>query len=125
MTSMVEGNRLSRAAGADLTAKQYYIVVQTSGVLQLAAAATDKLLGVLENTPASGEFGSVRLRSSNGTMKVKAGGSIAENAAVTSNGSGLAVTTTNAGDQILGYSVTKVTAVSGDILEIMPSTAKV
>lgn len=123
MTTFVNSNHRSAPAGADLTAKQYYIVKLASGLVQLASAGTDKLQGTLVNTPASGEIASVWLRSSNGTMKVKAGGTISENDAVTANASGLAVTTTSAGDQILGYACSA--AVSGDVLEVLPSTAKV
>jgi hypothetical protein len=123
MTSIVEGNRRSFVAGADLTAKQYYIVKVVSGVLQVATAATDKLLGVLENTPASGELGSVHLRSGAGTLKVKLGGTVNENDAVTSDGSGLGIATSSSGNQILGYALAG--GVSGDILEVMPSSAKV
>lgn len=48
--------RITLPAGADLSAKQYYLVkVNTSGQAVLCSGATDKPIGVLQNDPASGE----------------------------------------------------------------------
>ena len=48
--------RITLPAGADLSAKQYYFVkVNTSGEAVLCSAATDRPIGVLQNTPESGE----------------------------------------------------------------------
>lgn len=123
MAKFIEGNHLSRIAGADLSAHQYKIVkLNSSDEVVAATAATDVILGVLDNTPADGESASVWLRSANGTFKVKLGGTVAIGDAVTSNGSSVGIATTTAGNQILGYAVQA--GVSGDIIEVMPSTAK-
>lgn len=87
------------------------------------AAATDVLVGVVENDVAAGEVASVRLRSAQGTTKVKLGGTVAINAAVTSDANGLGVATTTAGNQIVGYAFEA--GVAGDLIEVLNSTAKV
>lgn len=52
--------RITLPAGEDLSAKQYYLVkINTSGQAVLCAAATDKPIGVLQNTPTSGQEASV------------------------------------------------------------------
>lgn len=55
---MVEGQQLktSAAAGADLSAKQFYFVKWSAdGTVVACAAATDVPAGVLQNTPLSGD----------------------------------------------------------------------
>lgn len=48
--------KITLPAAADLSAKQYYFVkIDSNGKAALCAAATDKPIGVLQNTPASGE----------------------------------------------------------------------
>lgn len=52
--------RITLPAGADLSAKQYFLVkINTSGQAVLCAAATDKPIGVLQNSPTSGQEASV------------------------------------------------------------------
>lgn len=100
------------------------IVKLSAGKVVPAAAATDVLLGVVLNAAlANAPVVDVRLRTASGTSKVKLGGTVAVNDAVTSNASGVAITTVTAGNQILGYALEA--GVSGDYIEIMPSTAKV
>ncbi|SDP33350.1 hypothetical protein SAMN04487914_10895 [Arthrobacter sp. ok909] len=123
MAKFIEGNHFSAPAAADLSALQYKAVkLDSTGKVVAATAATDVILGVLDNTPVSGELASIWLRTSNGTFKVKLGGTVAVGDAVTSNGSSAGITTTTAGNQIIGYAVQA--GVSGDIIEVMPSTAK-
>jgi len=48
--------KITLVAAADLSAKQYYFVkINTSGQAALCAAATDKPIGVLQNTPTAGQ----------------------------------------------------------------------
>lgn len=89
----------------------------------LAAAGTDKSIGVLLDTPAAGQTGTVRLRNASGTLSVKLGGTVAVGDLVTSNGSGVAITTTTGGDQVLGIALQA--GVSGDVIEILPSVSRV
>jgi hypothetical protein len=123
MAKFIEGNHFSAVAVADLSALQYKIMkLDSTGKVAAATAATDVIIGVLDNTPVLGELASVWLRSSNGTFKVKLGGTVAIGDAVTSDGSSAGIATTTAGNQILGYAVQA--GVSGNIIEVMPSTAK-
>lgn len=72
--------RITLPAGADLSAKQYYFVkVNTSGEAVLCAAATDRPIGVLQNTPESGEEASVLVV---GGTKVVSSASIDEGALI-------------------------------------------
>lgn len=127
MTQFTVGDAVTKPAGADLTASQFLIVkLNSSAQVVLAAAATDKLFGVIATVPISSATGtpvSVQARNASGTFKVTAGGNIAINDALTANSSGQAVATTNSGDQILGYACE--VAVSGQLFEYMPTTGKV
>ena len=52
--------KITLPAAADLSAKQYYFVkVNTSGQAALCAAATDRPIGVLQNTPTAGQAAEV------------------------------------------------------------------
>ncbi len=110
------GNNLNREAAADLTAKQYYIVkTDSAGKIVLAAAATDALLGVLNNAPDLGETADVELVNGNGTGEVIAGGAITKDSYLTTDGSGKAIVTTTAGNRVFGRALAD--ANSGDIFE--------
>lgn len=123
MATHTEGNYLSRAAGADLSAKQYYIVkTDASGNIVLAAAGTDKILGVLNNAPKNTDTADVAVISGNGTGKVIAGGSIAKDAYLTSDASGKAVATTTGGDIVFGRALAA--ASSGDVFEYLKLNEK-
>lgn len=126
MSTYTEGSMRSFPANADLSAKQYFIVkLDTDGIgIVLAAAASDFSLGTLDNKPASGEPGSVKLRSGSGTHKVVLGGTVsAVGAKLTADSAGKAVVTTNSGDHIIGYALK--TGSAGDVIEYMPSADRV
>jgi hypothetical protein len=88
----------------------------------LAGANGTAAIGVLIDTPAAGQTGTVRLRTSAGTSFIRLGGTVAVGDAITSNASALGITTVTAGDQIIGYALSA--GVSGDIIEILSSTGK-
>lgn len=68
--------KITLPAAADLSAKQYYFVkIDTSGNAALCAAATDKPIGVLQNTPTSGQSAEVLV---SGGTKIVASASIDE-----------------------------------------------
>lgn len=120
MASTNDGNRRTFKAAADLSSSQYFIVKQDSnGDVVLAAAATDKLLGVLENKPTSGGNASVRLVNSAGTAKVKAGGTIAIGDLITADSAGKAVATTTAADNLLGRAIKG--GAANEIVEFIPA----
>jgi len=104
-------------AGADLSAKQFYIVkldtVQNQVVL--ASAATDKLIGTLLNAPVLGQ--EARVHMNVGTTKVVASGVIALGAFVTSDGSGKGASTTTDKDKVIGIAL-QAAAADGDIIEV-------
>jgi len=121
MSHFVEGNLKTFTVGAADIA-QGSAVKLSSGKIVVAAAATDVILGVIDSKAyANGQI-DVHLRSTNGTLCILAGGTIAAGDAVTSNASGVGIATTTAGNQIIGYAVEAGT--SGKFVELMPSTAK-
>ena len=115
--SIRDFERSFTTCASTLIAKQFYMVKQhTDGTLILAAASTDKIVGVLQNKPAVGAAGVVRFI---GTTKVIAGGTINPGDLVTSNGSGQAVSTTTTKDRILGTAILSAAAASGDVIEVL------
>jgi hypothetical protein len=125
MASFVEGSRKTHKAGVDLSTVGQYLAVKLSatGVVVLAAAPTDVVIGICMTKGAKlNDSVDVFMRSGGVTVKAQAGGTIAINDAVTSNASGQLITTTTAGNQIVGYA--QEPAVAGQIFEIMPSLAK-
>lgn len=117
MTVSIKDFEKSFVCGAtSLATKQFYLVKQhTDGTMILAAAATDKIVGVLNNKPAIGAAARVQL---NGTAKVVAGGTISVGAWVTADSAGKAVATTTAGDVVIGKFLGTAAAASGDIIEV-------
>lgn len=68
--------KITLPAAADLSTKQYYFVkVNSSGQAALCAAATDRPIGVLQNTPTSGQAAEVLVV---GGTKIVASASIDE-----------------------------------------------
>jgi len=117
MTSSIKDFVKSFTCGAtSLATKQYYIVKQhTDGTMILAAAATDKIVGVLQNKPVVGAAANVQI---GGTVKVIAGGTISVGAWVTSDSNGKAVATTTDKDVVFGKYLGSASAASGDIIEV-------
>jgi hypothetical protein len=123
MTAFQPGDRFNAPAGEDLSAKRYYIVkLNSDGEVILATAATDAILGVLDNAPEEGQTADVVLLNGCGTFKVKTGGNISKDAYVTTNGSGLAIATTTTGNRVIGRAVA--TTLSGDVGEYIKSNEK-
>jgi len=117
MSQSIRDFEFSKPCGATtLEAKQYYIVKQhTDGTMILAAAGTDKIVGVLQNKPAVGKAALVRFL---GTTKVVAGGAIPVGSWVTADSNGKAVATTTDKDVVLGTYIGTGAAASGDIIEV-------
>ena len=116
MASENIGHTRSAAAAADLSAKQFYIVkLSSTGTVDLAAAATENIIGVLQNTPVSAEQA---VYAFTGVAKVKAGGTIAVGAFVTADSAGKAVSTTTDGDVVIGRFIGTAAAASGDLVEV-------
>ena len=83
--------KISRVAGEDLSAKQFCFVELDAGdgTVKAVNAATDRPIGVLQNTPASGQIAEITVV---GGTKVEAGGTASVGQPVFANASGLAVT---------------------------------
>ena len=108
--------RITLPAGADLSTKQYYFVkVNTSGQAVLCAAATDRPIGVLQNTPESGEEASVLVV---GGTKVVSSGSIDEGALIGTASTGKADAKTP-GTDTTEYAVGTVILAAGADNEIL------
>lgn len=123
MTAFQPGGSYSAVAAADLTGKRYYIVkLDTNGAVVLATAATDAILGVLNNEPKLGQTADVVLLNGEGSFKVKTGGNISKDAYITTDGAGKAIATTTAGNRVIGRAV--LTSTSGDIAEYLKLNEK-
>lgn len=102
-------------ANADLSTKQYYFA-KVTGVNQvgLAAAATDQIVGVIQNKPVSGAAVELTV---DGVTKVVASAAITAGDKVTSAADGRAVTTVVAG---AGQAIALETAtVAGQLIAIL------
>lgn len=116
MASQDLGKRISLAAGADLSAKQFFLLkLDASADAVLAAAGTDKIIGVLQNDPKSGEAADIAVAP--GITKVDLGGTVAIGDEITSDASGKGVVSTSAGDRMIGQALRA--GVSGDIVEVL------
>ena len=127
--AQTQGNFISAPAGADLHASAHLIVkLDTNGKAVLATAASDDIVGVLEEVQqassgvsTSGGAVSIAHISGAGTGEVIAGASISKGAFLTSNGSGQAVTATQttAGSQptVRVFGRARYAANSGDLVE--------
>ncbi|MBS4040405.1 MAG: DUF2190 family protein [Flavobacteriales bacterium] len=111
------GDEYSALTAADLSEKQYHVAkTDATGKLVLATAATDDIIGVInDGGRVAGDTATVQLINGSGTFKVKAGGTIAKGAYLTTDASGQAVATTTAGNRVFGRAVRA--AVAGDIVE--------
>jgi hypothetical protein len=84
--------KVSLVAGADLSTKQYtFVKLDSSGQAVAAAAATDIVIGVLQNAPTSGQEAEVLVI---GGTKIVAGAAIGESAQIGTGSTGKAVALT-------------------------------
>lgn len=80
--------KITLVAAADLSTKQFYFVkIDSSGKAALCSGATDKPIGVLQNTPASGQEAVVTVV---GGTKVIASASLDEGTAIGTTAAGKA-----------------------------------
>jgi hypothetical protein len=117
MSQSVRDFEKSRVCSESLAEKQFFIVQQdVNGDVEVAEGATDLLLGVLQNNPASGEIAVYRFL---GTSKVKLGGTVAIGDWVTTDSAGEGVATTTDGNIVIGKALEA--GVDGDIIEVQLS----
>lgn len=123
MTAYREGDRTSVTAAVDLSAKQFQLVkTDVNGKLVLATAATDAILGVLDNAPGAGSTADVVLINGQGTFKVRLAANTAKDAYLTTDADGKAVATTTANDRVFGRLVR--TGKAGEIAEYIKLNEK-
>ena len=104
-------------AGADLSAKQYYVVKLASTAKQVivGAAATDGVIGVVQNDPASGEEALVAAL---GVVKVATEASVTAGDWLAASTTGRAKTTTSANDDVIGRAL-ETNSAAGDIIGVL------
>jgi hypothetical protein len=108
----------AEAAGVKGTAVKF-----ASGLIVVATAGTDAILGVLDVEHDAGQQANVRLRSASGTAVGRAGGNIAVGDLVTATTGGELIATTTDGDAIVGMALE--TAANDGLFEFMPMTDRV
>lgn len=128
MPNYREGSNMAFISTNDLSAQAVGSIVKIDSSnapdhVVLAGANGTGAIGVTLDQAAAGQTISVRLRSASGTLSVKLGGTVAVGDAITSNGSGLGITTVTAGDQVVGYATQA--GASGDVIEVIPAVSKV
>lgn len=123
MATEVSNSAIARTfvAGADLSTAQYkFVKLNSSGQVILVSAATDRPVGVLQNSPASGGQAAVTIV---GGTKVLAGGTASAGNPMFSGSAGTAVTltfgTTGSAAYVTGTYLDD--AVSGDIVTAVVS----
>lgn len=118
------GERYSAPAGADLSTKRYHIVkLNSDGAVVLASAATDAILGVLDNSPKLGQTADVVLLNGVGSFKVKsANAGVSKDAYITSDANGQAVATTTSGNRVIGRAVRTTSA--NEVIEYIKHNEK-
>ena len=124
MSQFTDGKRKAFVAGAGLTAAENKIVKQdTDGTIILAGANGTGMIGILHNTPATGDEAVVILRNGQGTAKIILGiGGCTYGSKLTSDAFGTAIITTTAGDECIGTALEAGNA--GDVVEILLTVGK-
>lgn len=115
--SNLAGERTGIASESLASAKYHIVQLDASGGIEIAESATDLIVGVLQNKPASGLPAIYRFA---GTTKVIASAAIAIGAWLTAASDGEAVTTTTDGDITIGRALEAATA-QGDYIEVQMS----
>lgn len=120
MALQQEVRSLSLPASADLSASQFcFVTIDSNGRIELPAAGADAV-GVLQDKPdALDRAGQVGMLNMSGRLKVVSGATMAAGVKVQSDGSGHAIAALT-GDHVLG--TTLKSSVSGDLVEILPSS---
>ena len=105
-------------ATATLATKQYYVVCATStadGVKVSTTAASDPILGILQNSPAANEPAEVAFT---GICKALAEASVSYGNPLTASSTGRVKATTTDKDEIVGYAL-KASAAAGDLIPVL------
>lgn len=116
MALMEAVKAITLPAGSDLSGDQWkFVKVASDGEIDVNTTAGGRVTGVLMNDPAAqGRDSEVGI---GGRLKVKAGGTVAAGATVSSNNAGLAVTSVTAGHHVVGECL--VGGASGELIEVL------
>lgn len=95
----------SWAAGADLSAKQYYAVQLTTSETITLADATVRTVGILQDTPPSGVAGNVMLCGISRAITDGSGSAIAAMDTLASDANGKLVKTTTDNDEVVAVAL--------------------
>ena len=102
-------------AGEDLSSNQYYVVKQSTsdGDAELADTAGERVLGVLQNDPESGEQAAICVM---GPTRLKIGGTVTAFQPLQADTDGMAIVGTT-GDYIFAMALEA--GVDGDVIEAL------
>ncbi len=113
------GHDESFKAGADQSAKQYYIVKQSAlNTVVICAAATDRALGVLRNKPKTGEAATIRITGIAEVISDGSGTAIVVGDYVGPNSSAKAVKKATADYSVLGQAL-DASSTDGAIIRVL------
>jgi hypothetical protein len=102
-------------ASADLSAKIHkFVKVSGANTVTVGAAVSDKVIGVLQNAPASGSAAVVMVT---GVTKVVAGGTITAGDEVSCDANGDAIAATGSGTYVAGKALTG--ASDNDVVSVL------
>ena len=107
-------------ATGDQSSNQYKVMAfgSTAGTVKAATtAATDTIIGILQNDPADGEPAEVAAW---GVCKALAAASVTAGAALTTNSTGQVTVTTTDLDQVVGFAI-EASSAAGDLIAILVS----
>lgn len=114
-----EGHDESMIAGADQSAKQFYLVKQSAlDTVVICAAAADRVFGVLRNKPKSGEAATVRITGIAEVISDGSGTAIAVGDYVGSNSSAKAVKKATADYSVCGQAM-DASSTDGAIIRVL------
>lgn len=104
-------------ASGDLSSSQYKLVkaASTAGAVIAAAAATDKVLGVLYNEPTDGQAAEIAIGP---VVKAQGQASLSVGDYVASDSTGRCKATTTANDDVFGI-VLEASSTAGDIIRLL------
>ncbi len=89
-------------AGESLATSQFkFVTLESDGQVDLADAAGERCLGIVENDPASGEAATIVM---SGKTRITCGGTVAAGAQLQTDASGDAITAAS-GDVSMGYAL--------------------
>lgn len=117
------GINTSWPAGADLSSKQFYAVQLTTSATITLADATVRTIGVLQDTPASGQAGSVCVLGITRAITDGNAGAIACMDTLASDANGKLVKTTTDNDEVVAIALEPSTA-DGTIIAVLVLPAR-